>query len=520
MPTSLPRATPESQGIPSSAITAFLARAENLHSLMLLRHGRVVAEGWWYPYRPQAPHMLFSLSKSFTSSAVGLAVAEGRLNIDDPLLKFFPEQAPRKISPNLAAMQVRHLLSMSTGHDQDTTMRIMLKRDPIKAFLALPVEHAPGTYFVYNSGASFILAAIVQSLTGMTLLKYLAPRLLEPLGIQGAAWESHPNGVNFGGWGLSITTEDIARFGQLYLQKGNWQGRQHLPAEWVEQATAKQVDNGTDPHSDWAAGYAFHFWRCQPPGIYRGDGAFGQYCIVLPEQDAVLAITGGLGDMQPPLSLVWEHLLPAMHPVPLPADETALTALMQTLQNLALTPIVGAPLGAPSGAPTGAPTGDPASPLAAQLSGQTFTFPPNPETLHSFSFDFAARQLRYRLLGGGPRRGTHTLNYGHANWVEGLSPLAAGSTMDPRFPHKVAASGVWTSADTFCLTLCQYETPFIVTLDFAFAGDQVTLVPRFNVSFGPTELPPLVGIRNSSSPTPPAAPAAHSRPISSAPAPR
>jgi CubicO group peptidase (beta-lactamase class C family) len=477
----LHRATPESQGIPSTAIAAFLARAENLHSFMLLRHGRVVAEGWWYPYRLAAPHMLFSLSKSFTSTAVGLAVAEGRLSIEDPLLKFFPEQAPRKISPNLATMQVRHLLSMSSGHDQDTTMRIIFKRDPFKAFLALPVEHAPGTHFCYNSGASFILAAIVQKLTGQTLLEYLHPRLLEPLGIQGAEWESHPNGVNFGGWGLSITTEHIARFGQLYLQRGQWQGQQLIPAGWVAQATAKQVNNGTDPNSDWAAGYAFHFWRCQPAGVYRGDGAFGQYCVVLPEQDAVLAITGGLGDMQPPLSLVWEHLLPAMQPAPLPPDEAALAALTHTLQTLALTP------------PVGAPPGDLASPLTARLSGQTFAFPSNPETLHSLSFDFAARQLRYRLLGGGPRRGTHTLSYGHTAWVEGISPLASPFGVGTRLPAKVAASGAWTSLDTFCLTLCQYESPFIVSLSFTFAGDQVTLIPRFNVSFGPTEQPALVG---------------------------
>ena len=473
----LPRATPESQGIPSNAIRAFLARVQGLHSFMLLRHGKVVAEGWWHPYRPASPHMLFSLSKSFTSSAVGLAVAEGLLSIDEPLLKFFPADAPRKVSPNLAAMKVRHLLSMSTGHDQDTTERVFRQRDPIKAFLSLEVEHAPGTHFCYNTAATFMLAAILQKLSGQTLLDYLTPRLLDPLGIQGAAWESHPNGVNFGGWGLSITTEDIARFGQLYLQKGSWQGQQLIPAAWIEEATAKQVENGADPASDWAAGYGFQFWRCQPAGVYRGDGAFGQYCVVMPEQDAVLAITGGLGDMQPPLSHVWEQVLPNMTPAPLPANGPAHAALTQSLQSLAFTP---------------PPTG-PVSPLAAQLSGETYTFAPNPETLYSLSFDFAACQMRYRLLGGGPRRGNHTLRFGLGDWVEDSSPLAAAPAVDPRFPRKVAASGAWLSTDTFRLTLCQYETPFIATFDFTFSAGQVTLLPRLNVSFGPTELPPLVG---------------------------
>ena len=477
MSNSLARLTPESQGIASAAIADFVARLQDLHSFMLLRHGCVVAEGWWHPYRPETPHMLFSLSKSFTSTAVGLAVSEGRMSIDEPLLKFFPAAAPRKISPNLAAMTVRHLLSMSTGHDQDTTWQTFRRPDPFKNFLSLPVEHAPGTHFVYNTAATYMLAAIVQQVTGQTLLDYLTPRLFAPLGIQGATWDTHPNGVNFGGWGLHLTTEDIARFGQLYLQQGQGQGQQLIPSAWVAQATAKQVENGNDPHSDWAQGYGFQFWRCQPPGVYRGDGAFGQYCVVMPEQDAVLAMTGGVTDMQIPLQLVWEHLLPAMQPAALPANPAAHTSLSQALRSLAIVPL-------PASS---------ASPLASQYSGRTYNFPANSETLHSIRFDFAAGNIRYRLLGGGPRRGTHTLAYGHSNWVEGSSPLLAGSTADPRFPRKVAASGAWLTPDTFRLVLCQLETPFIVTLDCTFAADQVTLLPRFNVSFGPTELPPLVG---------------------------
>ena len=373
---------------------------------------------------------------------------------------------------------MRHLLSMSSGHDQDTTLRIMFKRDPVKAFLQLPVEHAPGTHFVYNSGASYMLATIVQQLTGTTLLDYLTPRLLEPLGIQGATWESHPRtGVNFGGWGLSLTTEDIARFGQLYLQKGYWQGQQLLPADWVEQATAWQVDNGPGENSDWVQGYGFHFWRCQPPGVYRGDGAFGQYCVVMPEQDAVLAITGGLGDMQPALSLAWQTLLPAMGPAPLPLDPLAAGELARRLECLALPH----------------PPGKERSPLAAQLSGKRFRFEPNPETLHSLSFDCTAGTLTYRLLGGGPRRGTHTLRFGNACWGEGAAWVDGVSFFASHLARKVSASGGWVADDTFLLTLVQYETPFLLTLVFTFAGDQVTVTPRLNVSFGPTELPSIVG---------------------------
>ncbi len=309
-PSELLVSSPEAQGIASEAITEFVTAAEraidHLHSFMLLRHGHVVAKAWWHPWRADAPHMLFSLTKSFTSTAGGLAIDEGHLAVDDPVVSFFEDEAPKKIDPKLAAMSVRHLLIMSSGHDQDTTERMFAQRDPCQAFLSLPIEHTPGTHFVYNSGASYMLAAIVQKLTGRSMLEYLSPRLFEPLGISGATWESDRKGVNFGGWGLSLKTEDIARFGQLYLQKGRWDGRRIIPAGWVEDATTRQVPNGNGANSDWCQGYGFHFWRCRY-NAYRGDGAFGQYCIVMPDQDAVLAITAWVADMQAVLNLVWKN---------------------------------------------------------------------------------------------------------------------------------------------------------------------------------------------------------------------
>ena len=480
----LPRSTPETQGITSAAIQDFVTAAEqniqSLHSFMLLRHGTVIAEGWWHPFRPEAPHVLFSLSKSFTSTAVGLAVAEGLLSVEDSLLKFFPQETPKKVDPNLAVMQIRHLLTMTTGHHDDTTERIMQARDPIKTFLRLPVEHEPGTYFVYNSGASYMLAAIVQKLTGQTLLEYLTPRLFEPIGIAGATWDSHPNGVNFGGWGLNIKTEDIARFGQLYLQKGQWQGQQLIPTAWVEAATSKQVPNGSDANSDWEQGYGYQFWRCHPPAVYRGDGAFGQFCIVMPKQDAVLAITAGVMEMQPVLNLVWEKLLPEMRTEKLPVDDAAAENLVAILQGLRLLP------------PRGADT----SPEADRVSGLVFNFEPNHLTLHSLSLDFNANILTYRLLGGGERRGTHRLKFGLGTWVEGTASLNQTIARPNPEPHKVAASGVWSSDDTFALTLCQFETPFIFTLGFRFAGQQVYFDSRVNVDFGPLEAPQLIGKAN------------------------
>jgi len=334
---SLPRSTPESQGVSSAKVREFVEAAnqqvDTMHSFMLIRHGHVVAEGWWKPESADKPHVMHSLSKSFTSTAVGLAVAEGKLSVDDPVLKFFPEDAPEKPSDKLKAMRVRDLLTMSTGHE--TEPKFTPDTPWVKTFLAQPVPHKPGAHFLYNSPGSHMLAAIVGKVTGQTVLDYLKPRLFEPLGIENPEWGTSPQGNTLGGWGLKVRTEDIAKFGQLYLQKGQWNGKQLIPTAWVEQATSKQVSNGSDPTKDWDQGYGFQFWRCRH-GAYRGDGAFGQFCIVLPEQDAVVAITANTRDMQAELNVVWEKLLPAFQAGPLQANADEEAKLKQFLANLSV----------------------------------------------------------------------------------------------------------------------------------------------------------------------------------------
>src|SRR5262249_29125075 len=365
----LPRSAPEAQGVSSAELLAFVEAAEknldSMNSFMLLRHGHVVAEGWWAPYDAASPHSLYSLSKSFTSTAVGLAIAEGKLHLDDEVLKFFPEDAPAEPSNNLKAMGVSDLLRMATGHQTEPP------RPPdkpwTKAFLAHPVPHKPGTHFLYNTSATYMLSAMVQKATGLTVLDYLRPRLFEPLGIEHPTWEISPQGISAGGYGLSIRTEDIAPFCQLHLQKGKWQGKQLVPDSWIEAATARQVANGSNPKSDWDQGYGYQFWRCRH-AAYRGDGAFGQYCIVLPEQAAVIAITSGVKDMQAVLNLVWDKLLPALKSSPLDPDEPAAKKLQQTLNGLALR--------TPRG--TGSP---------AKVSGKKFVFPANDRKLEAITLE-------------------------------------------------------------------------------------------------------------------------------------
>lgn len=481
MPTrnQLLRQTPESQGISSIAILNFIetieANIQELHSFMLLRHGTVIAEGWWSPYGPTHPHMLFSLSKSFTSTAVGLAVAEGRLSIDDRVQSFFPERSPVQPSKNQAEMRVRDLLSMVTGHAKDSTDRIIQAADGdwVKAFLLLPVENQPGTHFVYNTGATYVLSAIVQKLTGEKILDYLEPRLFAPLGIKGATWETSPQGINMGGWGLKIKTEDIARFGQLYLQKGQWNGKQIVPSEWVSAASSTQVSNGSKPESDWEQGYGFQFWRCRY-AAYRGDGAFGQYCVVMPDQDAVLAITSGLGDMQPPLDIVWKTLLPAMEPAALPESPANVARLAQKLACLALE----------------APVGVSTSPTADRINGKNFSIEANPLKVKRIKFDFSERGCTLSMRFDGRDQ---LIKAGFNTWELGFSGFFNPDPFFIRSRQRVAGRAAWTAEDILVARLCFYETPYSLTLTCQFTGDKVTIEQASKVSFIPAELPVLSG---------------------------
>jgi len=478
------RRTPESQGVRSSAILDFVEAAHrdirHLHSFMLLRRGAIIAEAYWDPYWSTDPHMLFSLSKSFTSTAIGMLVAEGRLTVDDPVLQHFPDEAPAAPNDLLRQMRVKHLLTMTTGHDIDPTP-LVRQGGPAwrRSFLALPVEHEPGTHFVYNSAATYMLSAIAQQLTGQRLLEFLGPRLFEPLGIEAPTWETSPEGIDAGGWGLSARTEDVARFGQLYLQGGSWQGHQLVPRAWVDAAMAFQAPNADSgsPNPDWQQGYGYQFWRCRH-GVYRGDGAFGQFCIVMSEHDAVLAITGGVADMQAVLNLVWQHLLPALGPRPLPDDAAGAGRLADRLATLQ----------------TASVAGQATSPRAAEVSGRTFAVAPNDDGISSISFNFAADEATLSIRN---ESGEQRIRCSYGGWARGEADVESAyrrhlGTQGP-VPSALIASGAWTADDTYTAELWWYQTPFRRTLSCRFFSDGVRVEQRANLSFGSTERPRLEG---------------------------
>src|SRR5580698_4895654 len=343
----LPRSLPEKEGVSAAAISRFIDAAAHsrteFHSFMFLRHGKVVAEGWWNPYAPELVHTLYSTSKSFTAAAVGFALTEGLLNLNDKIVSFFPNDLPSPVPPYLAELTIKDALMMSDGMAPDPTPDVVIDSNWARKFLSIPIVNEPGTKFLYNSTGTYMLSAVVQKVTGQTVLDYLKPRLFDPLGITGEDWETSPQGANTGGWGLRLKTEDMAKFGQLYLQGGNWKGKQLLPREWVKEATTMQILQDPDApqskkdSSDWLQGYCYQMWRCRHNGV-RADGAFGQYIILLPDEDAVIAIQAETPDMQEEINLVWRYLLPAMHPGTLPADPNADAQLKKQLAALALAP--------------------------------------------------------------------------------------------------------------------------------------------------------------------------------------
>ncbi|MCP2266371.1 serine hydrolase domain-containing protein [Promicromonospora thailandica] len=458
----LPRSTPRAEGVDPAAVRRLVDRLdglEDVHSLLVVRHGNVIAEGWWHPHTADRPHTMFSVSKSFTSTAVGLAVDEGLLSLDDRVVDLLPDDVPADPGEHLRAMRVRHLLTMTTGHSASTMEGIdrtisLPGARWARSILAQPVDHEPGTHFVYNTGATYLLSAILHRLTGERLLDYLTPRLLAPLGITHAEWEQDPDGIDTGGFGLSITTEEMAAFGQLYLQGGRWAGEQLVPAQWVAAATAAQVPNGPHDWPEWNQGYGYQFWQCRY-GAYRADGAFGQYIVVWPEKDLVITMTSGLTDLQSVLDAVWETLLPddawtaeepGVEPEPGPFE-------------LALRP----------------PAGAAESPVESTVAGVTFDLAANERDVSALALGRADDgRLELTVTIGGL---DHFVRFGHDAWSSGTCTLQGA-------PADVATSAAWADESTLRGRMIFVGTPFEWHLELRFAGDGVTVTIDRNVSFG------------------------------------
>jgi CubicO group peptidase (beta-lactamase class C family) len=440
----LPRSSPESQGVDPAGLLAFLDSLESapdieMHSLMIIRHGQVVAEGWWSPYLQEQPHLLYSLSKSFTSTAAAFAIAEGLLDLDATVLSYFPELDAEITDRRSRSILVRHVAAMASGHLEETVQRASAldPLEPVRGFLLIPPDREPGSVFAYNQPCTYALAAIVQRLTGQTLIEYLRPRLFDPLGIGQAGWQRDAAGRDLGYTGLHANTDAIARLGLLYLQRGVWNGRRLLAEEWVAEATRVQVATPNQPNPDWRRGYGFQFWTSRYG--YRGDGAYGQFCVVLPEQDAVITTTAGTENMQGILDAVWADLLPAM---------TAATVNPSSVAHQLAARLDGLQLAAFQA--KRAPDSSVAAWAAATFRPTGGLCEAQP-TLNAVRLHHDAELWQLTFLEGDVAFGA---SVGVSGWRTNLTETDYGKTGVP-----LAISGGWTDEDTFRAEVIFLETP-------------------------------------------------------------
>jgi|WetSurMetagenome_2_1015567.scaffolds.fasta_scaffold00772_7 CubicO group peptidase (beta-lactamase class C family) len=454
----LPRNTPESQGVSSAGIMDFLNAVDTgrveLHSYMFIRHGKVIAEGWWSPFGPGYKHILYSASKTFTATAIGLAISENRLKLTDKVISFFPYSLPDSVSTNMKKLTVQNMLMMSVGADQEP-QRGRGDDDQIKSFIATAPSKEPGSVFKYNNTATFMLSAIVQQVTGQTVFDYLMPRIFQPLAIRGIDWDLNPQGINLGMIGLRLRTEDLAKFGQLLMQSGIWNGKQLIPKEWIKEATSFKIesnDGGANRVAknlnDWAQGYCYQMWRGRNNSV-RLDGMGGQFVVLFPDKDAVVIMTANARNTQDELNLMHNYLIPAIKSdKALPADPGLNSELQKKQSALSLKPIIAA----------GASKSD----IESKISGKEFDFAKNNNNIQSVYFTFDDGKCSFAL-----KRDDiiSTVKTGSGSWEMSnilssslLSPpRIASKSVDANYKIlqpviKVAASYSWTDKNTLELT--------------------------------------------------------------------
>lgn len=434
----------------------------DLHAVAVFHRGRIAGARWWAPYRPEARHVAYSMTKTFTALGVLFAVQEEVLSLEDPVLGFFPRSA-RRDAGLWKDLRVRHLLTMSLGMDGDPTPEVVVQRDWVKALFSRPLDHAPGSKFVYNNMASYLASAVVQAAAGVPLKDWLVPRLFEPLGIADPDWEQCPLGRTIGGWGLSLTLDEVIRLGRFLLGRGAWEGRQLLDPELFDEAVRKHIETGTDPDNDSHQGYGFQLWRCRRGG-FRAEGAFGQLCVVRPDLDLVVAVQAGVPDAQPVLNLIWEHLVPGKD------------------LDLAGPPLTHLP----------PPLGE----AAADAETRFDTWKDRVWILQDHPRGWI--QAGFRRKGSVPvfwyrdDRGVHEAPFGWGRWLESVSRLWRHDYQKRR-RFLTVASGRWESDQSLVLTLRLPEQPPVVTLTFRRDGRALFLDQSLTVSIRPSNFSGIRG---------------------------
>ncbi|MEA4944816.1 MAG: serine hydrolase domain-containing protein [Propionicimonas sp.] len=464
----MPRSTPAAQGVDGRGLLALLDAAETpghgYHSLMIARHGHVIAEGWWAPYARDRVHLGYSLSKSFTATVLGSLVGRGLIDLDAPVLSYLTEL--RLVPPAWRRVTVRDCVTMTVGHttdiwdwrgdaapapqqpdEPDPLLPLILEREP---------DGEPGQVWAYNQVGPYLVAQAIAAVTGQPLSAHLRRELLDPFGGADARAQRTLGGRDLGFSGLCVTTPAILALAQTWLDGGVWQGRRIVPAEFAEQAPRPtSASLASDDVGDWSHGYGYSFWRSSHG--YRGDGAFGQFALVLPEQDVAVAITSETEAMQDVLDQVWRHLLPAIDTQP---DPQADVQLARRLAGLEHPPLSGSTRR--SAAPA---LRDPASQLPATYRSAALEV--STDGHHRLRIDHPAAELVTEI--------------GDGCWLESRWPTPSGPDL------ALAASGAWRDG-VFVAQLRLVETPHTILLELDPASGTALLNWRLIPLTGPDPL--------------------------------
>ncbi|MDY4489792.1 MAG: serine hydrolase [Candidatus Faecousia sp.] len=489
-------ASPEAVGIRSEDIQSYLDALESsqteMHGLMIMRHGKLCAQGWWAPFGPNVRHGLQSHTKTYAATAVGIAYTEGLLRLDERLIDIFPEEAPENPSENLKLLTVRDVLCMGCGMD---TMP-MNGPDWIREFLHTPVNHKPGTTYMYNSTGSTMLGAIVRKKTGLGLHDYLTPRLFRKIGIdpENLRWLRMADGMEVGGGGLFATTEDNFRLMKLYADGGVWEGERILAEDYVKLATTNQNDSASEAANNPEAkdnflGYGFQIWMCTPKGAYRADGAMGQFTIVLPEQDMIIGITEtavGAHWAQSTLDITWDFVRRVVAPEALPENPEAHLALQARLARLNI----------------GNPPCQPFSPLVKEISGKTYRmtggcFTPfagnfmtgeKPDAIRDFRLDFDCYGCVWNFETASGRREAVRVATNGTRFTNVLGTLEDVNQL-------YLCDGFWPEENVFQMHCRWLETCLQDVYTLRFEGSRVTITAENNSPFQWKKPEPITAVQ-------------------------
>lgn len=450
------------------------------HSIMILRHDKIICEGWWKPYNQNYPHVLFSLSKTFLATAVCFAVQENLISFDDFVIKFFPEYFPSLPCENMQKVQIKHLLTMSYGRNVELDPDFYYRKDWLEENLHPYLYNEPGTKFCYDNRCPYIISVILQKVTGMTALDYLDSRLFKHLGIEKPFWEEK-NGYNIGRSGLNLKTEDVAKFGLFLLHKGNYKGKQLLNSYLVEKMTSHQIQTYDENRPNYGAGYGYFVWMCQVEGAYRGSGIGSQLLINMPKQDMTVVVTAGFLDgAETILKVIFDNLIGKLDNSSVLSNIELLNEnqkLLDSKLNGLSIPFISSKYHIGSGL---SDLGD-----SLNYSDVIYDICQNRPNIVRMSIVFGEKSdvLKLWVLGNSAEPSENPpktpvlliLNVGHDEWLENetnfeISNFHAHSTI---FFSDVACSSKWLSKNEYAVKFVYTQTPYTDTLRIKFGKDWI-----------------------------------------------